>query len=252
MTSAAQRPKSPPASTIATATAIPALEPVLDIDLPTEIYSDEPQLETDFHIRQILLLLTCLELVWEGRNDFYATVNASVYYSPKKIKSRDFRGPDFFVVLNTERRLRKSWVLWEEDYKYPDFIVEVLSESTAQVDRTTKKALYQDIWRVPEYFWFDPVSLEFEGFVLMNGTYQPIEATDSGWRWSEQLGLYLGLHQRRLRYFERDGALVPTPEERAKQVQLQADSAKAEADSAKAEAKALRNKLRSLGIDPDA
>ncbi len=148
MTFAAQRPKTPPASAIATETIAPtaALDLALDVGLPTELYSDEPPWETDLHLHQILLLLTCLEWIWEERQDFYATANSSVYYSPQKITSRDFRGPDFFVVLNTERKLRKSWVLWEENYKYPNFIVEILSGSTAQVDRTTKRDLYQDIW----------------------------------------------------------------------------------------------------------
>jgi hypothetical protein len=42
-------------------------------------------------------------------------------------------------------------------------------------------------------FWFDPDSLEFEGFHLLDGTYQPIPPTEQGWRWSAQLGLYLGV-----------------------------------------------------------
>ena len=48
------------------------------------------------------------------------------------------------MVLDTERKLRKSWVVWEEDGKYPHVIVEILSESTANTDRELKKQLYQD------------------------------------------------------------------------------------------------------------
>ncbi|MEO0488898.1 MAG: Uma2 family endonuclease, partial [Cyanobacteria bacterium J06659_2] len=101
-------------------------------------------METDLHLRQMLLLITSLEWLWQDRTDFFASGNLTIYFSPKQIKSQDFRGPDFFVVLNTERRTRKSWVVWEEDGKYPNVIIEVLSDSTAQSDRETKKQIYQD------------------------------------------------------------------------------------------------------------
>jgi Uma2 family endonuclease len=55
-------------------------------------------------------------------------------------------------------------VVWEEDGKYPNVIVEVISKSTANIDRDLKKKLYQDTFRTPDYFWFDPYTLEFAGF----------------------------------------------------------------------------------------
>ncbi len=75
-----------------------------------------------------------------------------------------FRGPDFFVVLGTESKPRKSWVVWEEGGKYPHVIVEILSESTATTDRELKKEIYQDIFRTPDYFWFSLYTQEFAGF----------------------------------------------------------------------------------------
>lgn len=119
---------------------------------PGDLYSDEPPLETELHLRQIILLLTCLELLWRERNDFYAAGNLTIYYSPHQRKSEYFRGPDFFVVLGTERKTRKSWVVWEEDGKYPHFILEILSDSTANTDRCLKKEIYQDTFRTPDYF----------------------------------------------------------------------------------------------------
>ena len=38
------------------------------------------------------------------RQDFYAFGNLTIYDSPHQRKSEKFRGPDFFVVLNTERK----------------------------------------------------------------------------------------------------------------------------------------------------
>lgn len=197
---------------------------------PGDLYSDEPPLETELHLRQILLLIQCLEGLWHNRQDFYAFGNLTIYYSPRQRKSEFFRGPDFFVVLGTDRRPRKSWVVWEEDGKYPNVIVELLSDSTAKTDRGLKKQIYQDTFRTPDYFWFDPHSLEFEGFHLVDGTYQPLEPNEQGWLSSQQLGLFLGVHQNQLRFFTPAGQLVPTPQERNEQ---------------------LAAKLRELGIEPD-
>ncbi|MGB7443358.1 MAG: Uma2 family endonuclease [Coleofasciculaceae cyanobacterium] len=182
---------------------------------PGEIESNEPPLETYLHLQQMLLLIKCLDWLWRERNDYFATGNLTIYYSPEQRKSEDFRGPDFFVVLNTENKPRKSWVVWEENGKYPNVIIELLSNSTAKTDRELKKEIYQDIFRTPEYFWFDPESLEFKGFALLRGTYRELEANQQGLIWSEQLELNLGIYERKLRFFTIEGQLVPTPEEEA-------------------------------------
>jgi Uma2 family endonuclease len=204
---------------------------------PSDLYSDEPPLETELHLRQIILLFKCLEWLWRDRNDFYTAGNLTIYYSPHQRKSEDFRGPDFFVVLGTERKTRKSWVVWEEDGKYPNVIVEILSPKTADTDKGLKKQIYQDTFRTPDYFWFDPVTLEFAGFHLVDGEYQPLEANEQGHLWSQQLGLYLGIHDEFVRFFTSQGQLVPTPEETA------------ESETQRAER--LAAKLRELNIDPD-
>jgi Uma2 family endonuclease len=225
---------------------------------PGDLYSDEPTLETDLHLRQIILLLNSLEWLWQDRTDFFASGNLTIYFSPQQIKSQDFRGPDFFVVLGTERRTRKSWVVWEEGGKYPNVIVEVLSDSTAKADRGTKKQIYQEIFRTPEYFWFDPDTLEFAGFVLMAGTYEPIAPNEAGHLWSRQLDLYVGIHNTKLRFFTASGDLVPAPDEAARTAQQQADQAQQQAEQAQQQAEQAQQRadrlaaqLRAMGVDPD-
>jgi Uma2 family endonuclease len=202
---------------------------------PGDLYSDEPPVESELHLRQLLLLIQCLEWWWRDRQDFYAFGNLTLYYSPRQRKSENFRGPDFFVVLGTERKPRKSWVVWEENGKYPNVILEVLSATTAATDRGLKKQIYQDIFRTPDYFWFDPNTLEFKGFHLMDGQYQELQPTPEGWLWSQQLDLYLGIHDSKLRLFSRDRQRIPTPEERAEQEQRRAEK--------------FAEKLRELGVD---
>jgi Uma2 family endonuclease len=233
---------------------------------PSEIESDEPELESDLHRDQIELLIKCLKAWWEDRNDFYATGNLTIYYNQDQLTTRDFRGPDFFVVLGAENRPRKSWVLWAENGKYPNVIVELLSPSTAKVDRTFKKKLYQDIFRTPEYFWFHPETLEFKGFRLNHGKYRAIKPNAQGWLWSEELELYLGVEQSTLRYFTPDGQLILTAEEQVElerqqreQLQQQVSAVAAEAELERQQREQLQQqvaelqaKLRALGQDPEA
>ncbi len=222
------------------------------IVLPNDLFSDEPPLESELHLRQIILLLNCLEWLWQDKNDFYAAGDLKIYYGKKQDELLYFRRPDFFVVLDTERKTRKSWVMWDEDGKYPHVILEILSELTVNLDKEVKKKFYQNTFRTPNYFWFDPYTLEFAGFDLLVGEYQPIQPNDRGHLWSQQLNLYLGIHQGLLRLFTAEGELVPTPEEQADSEREQKEYEREQKEIALQKAERLAAKLRELNIDPDA
>ncbi|MEH2120308.1 MAG: Uma2 family endonuclease [Nostoc sp.] len=72
----------------------------------------------------------------------------TIYYSPNQKKSEHFRDPDFFVVLGIQRKDCKSWVVWQEDGKHPNLIVEILSNSTVAVD----KGLKNKFTRIPSVY----------------------------------------------------------------------------------------------------
>ncbi|NJR74746.1 MAG: Uma2 family endonuclease [Scytonema sp. CRU_2_7] len=216
----------------------------------SRLLSDEPEMETSLHYMQLLLLVTSLEWLWQDKNDFFIGANLTIYFSRQQLRNRDFRGPDFFLVKNTEKRPRHSWVVWEEDGRYPDLIIELLSESTAKVDRTLKKNLYQNRFRTPEYFWFSPENLEFFGFELVGNEYQEIVPNAQGWRWSQVLGLYLGVEADKLRYFTSQGDLVPTPEEAAIEAQQQVSETELLLEQEQRRSQLLAQQLRTLGIDP--
>ena len=217
---------------------------VEDVIFPKiDLYSDEPPLETYLHLQQMMLLIKCLDWLWRDRQDFFAAGNLTIYYSPHQKKSEKFRGPDFFVVLGTERKPRKSWVVWEEEGKYPNVIIEILSPKTAKSDRGLKKQIYQDTFRTPDYFWFDPDTLEFRGFQLIQGQYQELQPNQEGHLWSQQLGLYLGIHNSQLRFFTDQGELVLTPEEVATQSQ-------SELEIERERVALLEQRLRDRGVEP--
>ena len=99
----------------------------------TLLESDEPEMESSLHYLQLALLVSCLDWLWRDRQDYFIGANLTIYFSRQQLKNRDFRGPDFFLVTNTQNHPRRSWVVWEEDGKYPDLIIELLSTSTAAI-----------------------------------------------------------------------------------------------------------------------
>ncbi|HEX9941825.1 MAG TPA: Uma2 family endonuclease [Thermoanaerobaculia bacterium] len=210
--------------------AVAALAP-----LPFElVYSDGEPLETKWHFLQIALFLKVIRLamVERGRSDFYVGGDMFVYYSRQQAadvaKGKPyFRGPDVFWVSGVDpqrERNRKAWVAWEEGGRLPDVIVELLSPSTAKIDRTVKRDLYARVFRTAEYYLYEPETRSLEGLDLAGRAYRPKVPDEKGRFWSEQLGMFLGLwhgvvedqEDDWVRLFRPDDSLVLTEEERAK------------------------------------
>jgi hypothetical protein len=149
-----------------------------------------------------------------------------IHFSLEQVRNQDFRGPDFFLVLGVPKKERKSWVVWEEG-KGPDVVIELLSESTAEIDKTEKKRIYQNQLRVLEYFWYDPFEpSDLAGFKLDDGAYKPLPFDDQNRLMSPLLGLSLvrwqGVFENVetiwLRWASLDGKLLPTEHEVAEQI----------------------------------
>ncbi|MGB0562304.1 MAG: Uma2 family endonuclease [Spirulinaceae cyanobacterium] len=248
---------------------------------PTDlVFDDGVPLESNRHRLAMNLLIESVYAALKPREDFYASGNMFVYYSLAQIKNRDFRGPDFFVALNVDgKKERQGWVIWEEGGKYPDVIVELMSESTAEVDLTTKKQIYEQRFSTSHYFVFDPFAANsLIGWERRGNVFVPLQPNKKGWLWCEALGLWLGtwngsvLQERTdwLRFYFPNEQLVLLPREqefeRAEQAEIQAEQERLRAEQAEAQAEqerqraeqerqqkeALRAKLRELGVDPDA
>lgn len=194
---------------------------------PTDlVFDDGESLETNRHRIAMNTLIRSLQQAWADRNDFFCGGNMFVYYSSAQARNRDFRGPDFFAVLNIDGSYpRQGWVIWEEGGRYPDAIIELMSESTAAADTGTKKDIYERVFRTPDYFVFDPFDLtSLQGWHLdANQRYQPLVPNQQGWLWCQTLGLWLGTWSGTidrelavwLRFYNEVGLLVPLPEEAA-------------------------------------
>lgn len=241
--------------------------PTPPTDLP---FDDGVPLESARHRIAMNLLIRSVQFALKDRADFFAGGNMFVYYSRNQAMNRDFRGPDVFVALDVDgSRERKSWILWEEDGRYPDVIVELLSPSTERVDREDKKRLYERVFKTPDYFIFNPFDpSSLQGWRLQIGQgYQPLQPNAQGWLWCESLQLWVGTWEgvidrepatgtcQWLRFYNLDGQVVPLPEEaeraRAEAEQTRAEAERTRAEQAEQENARLLEQLRAKGIDVD-
>jgi Uma2 family endonuclease len=198
------------------------------------VSEDGENLETDWHVRNINLLIEVVTCHLHGRTDFYVGGNMFIYFNLEQARNRDFRGPDFFFVWGASLEpMRPHWAVWHEGGHYPDVIIELLSPRTASEDRGPKKKVYETIFHTSDYFCYDPQAKGLDGWHLVDGGYQTLPSSERGWLWCEQLALWLGTwegkyqeHQATwLRFYTPDGKVVPTFAEAEQQ---RADAAEAE------------------------
>jgi Uma2 family endonuclease len=217
------------------------------LQLPEE---DETPLESHYHALQQQLLAEVIHQHFTGRNDYFCGTNMFVFYSREqaqgitdfvegKRESAPYKGPDLLVVVGVDgTKRRKHWVVWDEDDRFPDLIVEITSPSTKSKDTGENLKLFAQVFRTREYFWYDEEAGEWMGYRLQGESYVPIEVNARGWRWSEVLGAWLGVSElpyrgwryRWLRLYDVGGRLVPTGEELAA-----AERERAEAERQRAE-----------------
>ncbi|MGE0820841.1 MAG: Uma2 family endonuclease [Candidatus Binatia bacterium] len=226
----------------------PITEPdiLADIDsLPTEDdlpYDDGEPMETARHREQMEVLINSLQTYWSERRNYYVGGNMFLHYDPHSRKK--FRGPDFFLVLDVKQRERKSWVVWQEGMRFPDVIIELLSDSTREVDKGEKKTLYERVFHTGEYYLYDPVSQEFVGYHLQgpHPHYEEVKPDATGKIYSPTTKLYLIVQNDWLRWMTPEGMLLPTPMELASQERRRAEQERqrAEQERQRAEQQHLR------------
>ena len=146
---------------------------------------------------------------------------------------REHRRPDLMVAFDCDRELLIS----QNGYsivtqgKPPDFVLEVASESTGEVDYTEKRDEYES-YGIPEYWRFDSSGGDYHdaalaGDRLVDGKYEPIEITVvdalNRYGYSAVLDLWLCWEDRRLRLFDaKAGAYLRTHDEEYDRAELEA------------------------------
>lgn len=179
-----------------------------------------------------------------SRPDVFLDTGGFVFYDTSNLNRRV--RPDLYIafgVIPSEIYARNGFVI-EEVGKPPDFILEVGSPSTHEVDTERKPILYARLG-VGEYWRFDPREGEYYGYslagdILSDGEYRPVPMTTEQdgmtWGYSPLLDLNLCARGNRLIFHDpKTGRYL-----------LNLPEAQAALASSNAEVERLREELRRL------
>lgn len=202
-------------------------------------------MESERHLIAMLLFYQLMKGVFRDREDVFVGADLVVYFSELQVRNKDFRAPDGIVVLDVGDRERKGWIVWEEEGRYPDLVIEHMSPSTRDTDLGIKVRIYGNVWKVREYFAFDLETGAIHAFRGTGHGLARLEQNAAGRYASEVLDAEVGVSMAPvegrvgpwMRLFRPDGGLLPTLAERA---DAEAERADAEAERADAEASARR------------
>lgn len=233
------------------------------LEYPTNLpHDDGVPLETPIHRENMNILIDSADVAMGKKKDYFVGGNMFLYYSPDLEKTKDFRGPDFFLVKGVDgKRERNSWILWEENWKYPNIIIELLSATTYKTDLVDKKELYEQIFRTSEYIVYDPKEPSYlRGWRLNKyGFYEELEKNEEGWLYSKELDCYLGVWSGQwkgksmtyLRMYDRYKKLIILEYERAEKERERAEREFERAEKELMQKEKLAKKLQELGFDPN-
>ncbi|ULB46696.1 Uma2 family endonuclease [Limnospira fusiformis KN01] len=214
--------------------------------------------------------------------------DSGIYWRLTEPLERGAESPDWFYVPNVpptlDGRVRRSYVLWQE-YIPPLIAIEFVSgDGSEERDRTPlyqtgerqkpgKFWVYEQIIRPPFYAIYEVRKASVEVYHLMENHYELVAANERGHYpihpMGVELGIWLGqygnLELPWLRWWDSQGNLLLTGDERARierqraeqaeqrfeqaEVELQQERQRAEAERQRAER--LAELLRAQGIDPE-
>ena len=216
--------------------------------------------------------------------------DCGIYWRETDPPEKGAEAPDWFYVPHVPPRLagqiRRSYVVWRE-FIAPTIALEFASQDGSEErDATPLSAahngvpaskpgkfwVYERIIRIPYYGIFLVNSGEFEMYELLAGRYQRMHPNDRGHYaippLQVEIGVWQGAYQNQtqpwLRWWDREGNLLLTGQERAEQEHQRAEQERQRAeqerqraeqecqraDEAEARAARLAERLRELGIDP--
>ncbi|MCM1982904.1 Uma2 family endonuclease [Lyngbya confervoides] len=199
--------------------------------------------------------------------------DCGIYWRLVDPPERGAEAPDWFYVPNVPPLLngkrRRSYVLWQEIVA-PLIALEFVSGDGSEEHDTTsplaedglkagKFWVYEQAIRVPFYGIYNVDQASVEIYELVANQYQRCMPNERGHFPIPPLGLELGIWQGSylnqtlpwLRWWDSQGDLLLSGDERAEQEKQRAEQEKQRAEQEKQRADRLAERLRSLGVDPD-
>ena len=199
--------------------------------------------------------------------------DCGIYWRLTDPPERGAEAPDWFYVPNVapllDGKRRRSYVMWQEIIA-PLIVIEFVSGDgseerdatspfTGEQSKAGKFWVYEQAIRAPFYAIYEVDKAAVEVYELIANRYQRCIPNERGHFPIAPMGVELGIWQGQyinqtlpwLRWWDGNGHLLLSGDERAEQEKQRAEQEKQRADREKRRADRLADKLKELGIDPD-
>jgi Uma2 family endonuclease len=266
------------------------LAPTTDLSLPdhTQLPDSDGTFVKNFqeHPQSIVLTSSIKPILEKLHPDgrYCIGQDSGIYWRNVEPAERGAEAPDWFYVPNVPPLLngkyRRSYVLWKE-FVAPLIAIEFVSGDgseerdatpASEADKPDKFWVYEQAVRIPFYAIYEENKAGVEVYHLADGRYQQIPSNERGHYPIAPLGVELGIQWGTedlpipwLRWWDADGNLLLTGDERAEQAEaialaerqeklqekLAREQAEAIAEQERQKNEKLLAYLRSLNINPD-
>lgn len=196
------------------------------------IYPDsdgQPLSDNTLQFEWIMRLKGNFDALFADRPDVF--VAGDLLWYPVEGRPDIRRAPDALVVFGRPKGYRGSYMQWREDQIAPQVVFEVLSPKNTLSEMARKLEFY-DLYGVEEYYLYDPERNDLSGWLRQGERLCPLETVD-GWL-SPRLGVRFALDPQELQIIRPDGRPFLSFVEVYQRAML------------------LTERLRALGLDPDA
>lgn len=241
--------------------------------VPIEYPEDdgEPLSDNTLQFRWIMTIQGGLDALF-AQNPLVFVAGNLLWY-PIEGDNKTRRAPDAMVVFGRPKGERGSYRQWEEEGIGPQVVFEVNSPGN-RADEIVRKFRFYERFGVEEYYFYGPDKRVLAGYLRQGAVLEEIEQM-AGWV-SPRLGIRFDLSSGDLQIIRPDGRSFATYLEMAEEAENARESAQLERQRADKEQKLaeqerrraekehvraeqeqqrandLADKLRKLGIDPDA
>jgi len=204
----------------------------------------EPMAQNTRQYRWIVTIQGGLAAMFLDRADVF--VAGDLFWYPTEGDNKTRVAPDVMVVFGRPKGDRDLYKQWEEDSIPPQVVFEVASPGN-KPSEWISKTLFYERFGVQEFYLYDPDTGELQGYIRgEDGHLMPVPEM-RGWV-SPLLGVHFDLEGTELVLTTPDGKRFQSYEELAaalKQAQQQMEQERQRAEQ-------LAQKLRELGVEPDA
>lgn len=192
--------------------------------------------------------------------------DSGIYWRMTDPPERGAEAPDWFYVPNVppslNGQMRRSYVLWQE-YISPLIVLEFVSgNGDEERDQTPWKGkfwIYEQVIHPAFYGIYEVNKASVEVYHLIENKYQLLPANERGHYPIPALGVELGIWQGEyqnvdlpwLRWWDVDGNLLLSGEERAEQEYQRAEQERQKAEQERLKNERLIAQLRALGVEPE-